>query len=393
MVLVAQTAPPEPVRKVLIGLMKTVLLLTAILLLPALAFADEGMVTRLHDQAYSMDQTWSGEVVIDGVVQFDAGTTLTIVPGTTVRFTKTDTDGDGIGENEIYIQGRLIAKGTKDAPIVFTSAEEDPRAGDWGAVNIMVSEGKVNELENCVIEYGYRGFHMHFSKGRVKDCTMRNNYLGIQCQDSELEVTRCAITGNRGAIVFKDSKLKIKDNVISDNYWAIRFLYGEVELTGNTITGNLVNGVTFRENKVRASGNVLKENRRGFSSEGADVQLSGNTVADNVESGIYLRHSTGSVRGNVISGNGDSGISVEDSGVTAAENDIAGNVNYAVDNNGKSDFDARGNWWGTTDPAVISKLIYDGSDQAGIGKVLYEPAAGAPVRVAVDGKPSGTEAE
>lgn len=363
----------------------------AILLLPAVVFADEATVTRLHDQTYSVDQTWSGEVVIDGIVQFDAGTTLTIMPGTTVKFIRTDTDGDGIGENEIYIQGRLVANGTKDGPIVFTSAEEDPRPGDWGAVNIMVSEGAVNELAHCVIEYAYRGFHMHFSKGRVTDCVMRDNFLGIQCQDSELEITGCTLAGNRGAIVFKDSKLRIRDNTITGNYWAIRFLYGEVELTGNTITGNLVNGVTFRENRVRASGNVLKSNRRGFSSEGADVELLGNTVTDGVESGIYLRHSTGTVMGNVISGNGDSGISVEDSGVRASENDITGNRNYAVDNNGASGFDARGNWWGTKDIALIGRMVYDHADDGAIGEVLYEPVAGAQFKAAGGGKPTKAE--
>jgi parallel beta-helix repeat protein len=358
--------------------MKTLSLFVAFLILPAMAIAEDAVITRLHDQTYSVDQTWSGDVIIDGVIQFNAGTTLTIEPGTTVRFVKTDTDGDGIGENEIYVQGRLVANGTKERPIVFTSAEEHPRPGDWGAVNIMVSEGAVNELSNCVIEYGYRGFHMHFSKGRVTDCTMRNNYLGIQCQDSELEITGCTISHNRGAIVFKDSKLKIRNNVISDNYWAIRFLYGEVELTGNTITGNLINGVTFRENKVKASGNYLSDNRKGFSSEGAEVVLDGNIVDSNVESGIYLKHSKGTVKANDISGNGDAGISIEDSSVVVTGNDITGNRNYAVDNNGSMGLDARGNWWGTTDKAGISAMIYDGADEAGIGMVDFEPAAAAP---------------
>jgi len=350
-----------------------------LLLSPALVFAGEGTVTRLHDNTYSVDQTWSGTVVIDGVVQFAAGTILTIKPGTTVKFTKTDTDGDGIGENELYVQGRLVAQGTKESPIVFTSAEEKPAPGDWGAVNVMVSEGLENVLEHCVIEYAYRGFHMHFSKGRLTGCAIRNNYLGIQCQDSELTLEGCEISGNRGAVVFKDSKLTIKDNRITDNYWGIRFLYGEATLTGNTITGNMINGVTFRENKVRASGNVLKGNRKGFSAEDAEVELTGNTVSGNVESGIYLKHSKGSVSGNEISGNGNSGISVEDSAAVITGNDITGNALYAVDNNGSMDVDAPGNWWGTADPAKAAKIVYDKASDPKVGKVVIAPVAGSPV--------------
>lgn len=355
--------------------MKKLIIIVILLSAPAAVFAADEGVTRLHDQMYSVDQTWSGVVEIDGVVQFDTGTTLTIKPGTTVRFTKVDTDGDGIGENELYVQGRMAAIGTKDAPIVFTSAEKEPMPGDWGAVNIMVSEGAENVLENCVIEYGYRGFHMHFSRGRVTGCTMRNNYLGIQCQDSELSVTGCNITGNRGAIVFKDSKLVIKDNLITDNYWGIRFLYGEVELTGNTITGNMVNGVTFRENKVKASGNTLTGNRKGFSADTAELELSGNVINGSVESGVYLKHSTGTVTGCVISGNGDSGISVEDSDVRIVGNDITANRNYGIDNNGRMELDARGNWWGTSDDKAVARMVYDRASDPSVGQVRYSPAA------------------
>lgn len=356
--------------------MRLLALIAALLLVPVACFAEEGDgVTYLHDHMYNIDQTWSGVVEIDGVVQFDAGTTLTILPGTTVRFTRTDTDHDGIGENELYVQGKLLARGTKDAPIVFTSAEADPKPGDWGAVNIMVSEGETNVLENAVIEYAYRGFHMHFSHGKVIGCTMRYNFLGIQCQDSEMEVTGCNISHNRGAIVFKDSKLLIKDNVISDNYWGIRFLYGEVELTGNRITGNLVNGVTFRENKVTASGNVLSGNRKGFSADTAELTFSDNVVKGSVESGVYLMHSRGTFTGSVVSGNGDSGFSVEDSDVRISGNDITGNSLYGVDNNGSMDVNARSNWWGTPDEAAVAEMVYDRAEKPSRGRVQYSPVA------------------
>ena len=355
--------------------------LALMLMFPAAAFADDTAVTRLHDNTYSVDQTWGGTVIIDGVVQFAAGTTLTIKPGTRVMFTRADTDGDGIGENEIYIQGRLVAKGTLERPIVFTSAEDKPQPGDWGAVNIMVSEGALNELDHCVIEYGYRGFHMHFSKGSIANCRIRDNYLGIQCQDSELAVTGCDISGNRGAIVFKDSKLTLTNNRIADNYWGIRFLYGEATLTGNIITGNMINGVTFRENRVHAYGNILKGNRKGFSAEDADLELKDNIIAGSVESGIYIKRARGVISGNDISGNGDSGISVEDSGVKVTGNNITSNGSYAVDNNGQSDVDAAHNWWGTADPALLGSLVYDKSSDKKLGRVIMAPVSPGPFAI------------
>jgi parallel beta-helix repeat protein len=357
------------------------LLYVFLLLFPVMASAGEGGVLRLHDHTFNTDQTWSGTVLIDGVVQFAPEATLTIMPGTKVMFTKTDTDGDGIGENEIYIQGRLVAKGTKESPVVFTSAEEKKRPGDWGAVNIMVSEGKVNELSGCVIEYGYRGFHMHYSKATLTDSTIRENFLGIQCQESELTVKGCEIRDNHGAIVFKDSHLKILNNVIADNYWGIRFLYGDAEIAGNTITGTLINGITSRENTVRVTGNVIRGNRKGFSAEQADVELTDNFITGSDESGVYLKHSSGTVSGNEITGNGNAGVSIEDSDVRIAGNDIYGNTTYGIDNNGTMDVDARGNWWGNADPAAVPAMLYDKARDASLGRVEYAPAATGPVAV------------
>jgi len=348
------------------------------LLLPVGSPAADDGATRLHDQTFNTDQTWGGEVVIDGIVQFSPEARLTILPGTVVRFSKTDTDGDGIGENELYVQGGLIARGTMEKPIVFTSAEVKKAPGDWGAINIMVSEGKLNELLNCVIEYSYRGLHSHFSKVMIDGCRFHYNYMAVQCQDSEMTITGSELTRNRSAVVFKDSKLKILNNTISDNYWGVRFLYGEAEIAGNTITGNLTNGVTFRENKVRATGNVLRDNRKGFSSEQAEVELVGNTVDGNIESGVYLKHSHGNVTGNELSGNGNAGVSIEDSDVRVAGNNIVGNAKFGVDNNGTMDVVAPDNWWGTAELAKVYAMVYGKANDPKLGSVDVTPLAPKP---------------
>ncbi|MHB8173626.1 MAG: right-handed parallel beta-helix repeat-containing protein [Nitrospirota bacterium] len=355
--------------------------LVLILFFPGVAFAGGG-VLRLHDQTYNTDQTWSGTVIIDGVVQFGPKATLKVLPGTTIEFTRNDTDGDGIGENEIYIQGRLIAEGTSDKPVTFTSAEKIKRPGDWGAVNIMVSQGKINRLSHCIIEYGYRGFHMHFSKATITDSKLRNNYMGIQCQDSDLDVDRCEISGNKcGAIVFRDSRLKIRDCNIHDNRWGIRFLYGKAEITGNTITGNLINGITFSETKVKASGNVLRGNRKGISADKSQVEITGNILADSYESGLYLKRSKGFVTGNQITGNGYTGISITDSDVKIAGNNIRANGIWAIDNGGEKNVDATGNWFGPLIRVDPSKLVYDKSKDAVVGKVTILPQAGQPFKI------------
>ena len=63
----------------------------------------------LSDHVIKEDTTWAGDVVVDGVVVVGRGATLTIAPGTTIRFRQRDTNRDGIGDSEIRVLGRLLA--------------------------------------------------------------------------------------------------------------------------------------------------------------------------------------------------------------------------------------------------------------------------------------------
>lgn len=75
--------------------------------------------------------------------------TLTIAAGTTVLmaesgFLDVSPFGDG---------SALVAVGTEDAPVVFTSASAVPAAGDWQCVRLGGS-GTTSEIRHAVFEYG-----------------------------------------------------------------------------------------------------------------------------------------------------------------------------------------------------------------------------------------------
>ena len=69
----------------------------------------------------SGETIWRDTVAVNGIVRVPEGSRLVILPGTIVEFGERDTNGDGIGENGLLIQGVIIAKGTPKAPIVFRS--------------------------------------------------------------------------------------------------------------------------------------------------------------------------------------------------------------------------------------------------------------------------------
>jgi hypothetical protein len=79
-------------------------------------------------------------------------TTLTIEPGVTVAFEKEAGSGIYIGTSSAR-QGVLVAAGTAEAPITFTSANETKAAGDWMSLYFKNTPTSGNKISHAKIEY------------------------------------------------------------------------------------------------------------------------------------------------------------------------------------------------------------------------------------------------
>ncbi len=341
-------------------------LLIILLFFPSLAFALE-----YHgENTIYQDTVWQGDVLIDGILTIATGATLEIRPGTRVRFTRIDTNGDGIGESEIFAQGRFIARGTAEQPIVFTSAAQNPAPGDWGTLNMMLSEEGENLLENCLVEYGYRGFHAHFSLARLRSSTFRYNQRGAQFQESTVFVQNCEFSRNFNGLQFRDSKVVIENSRIFANNWGVRAVFVELQMTGNRIEKNRTNGVSLRDSKLQLSNNLISDNRRGLYLQRSSGAFSGNRITANREHGIYLEESVVDIQGNLIAQNGRSGVKIVDSGGQISNNRIEGNGEYSFYNSGSDDLEIGTNWYGTRGrtPAVM-----DGQTREGFGRLQIAP--------------------
>ncbi len=273
------------------------------------------------------DTIWQGRIEIDGIIRVPEGGRLIVLPGTIVEFTKYDTNGDGIGENGLLIQGIFIAKGTVENPIVFRSAEKNKKMADWDAINIMNSDGAQNLIEYCQIEDAFRGIHFHFSNVAVKESVMRNNYRGIQFQESEAEIIGNYLYGNKSGIQARDSKVVFVNNYIYNNNYGANFFRVNLFARGNKILSNLGEGVKIREGEPTLEGNLINGNRYGLlvidSFYGSFKE---NVITNNAESGISLKNNDNlEINGNYLQGNGFHGINIQDSRATISHNNISGN--------------------------------------------------------------------
>jgi hypothetical protein len=194
------------------------------------------------------DTTWSGEVQLVGQNVVKKGATLTILPGTRVVFPWIDEDGDGIGDGELNVEGRLLARGEKGSRITFTSGRPEARMKDWTFV--LISTNKDSVVEYCVVEGAFSGLQVHYSTAVIRNCLFRRNFEGIR---------------------FSTTDVLIKNNDFVDNYYAVRY-----EANGSR--------TTLRRNRIEG-------NRYGFfpvQRSGSTVRISENNVTGSAEFNVYL---------------------------------------------------------------------------------------------------------
>ena len=314
------------------------------------------------------DTVWDGEVLVDGIVTVAPGVTLELRPGTTVRFTRFDSNNDQIGEHELFIQGRFLALGTAEQPILFTSAESEPISGDWGAINMMASMSE-NLLQHCRVEYAYRGFHAHFGRARLDHSLFVNNRRGAQFQESDVQIDSCLFSANLNGIQFRDSTVTIVDSIVRGSYWGMRCVNSQVSLTDTVIENNLINGINFKESNIELVRVLILNNRRGLYLQRSAGSIHRSELVGNSEHGLFTEDSTVEVTGTLIAENGRAGIRVLDAELTLHDNRIHDNDLFAVINDGLSDLQIEGNWWGTSDREELETLVRDGNDRPGVGLI------------------------
>ncbi|NTV13373.1 MAG: right-handed parallel beta-helix repeat-containing protein [Desulfobulbaceae bacterium] len=348
------------------------------------------ITTVYRDEALPGTTVWKGRILIDGQLRCPPASRLIILPGTLIEFTKKDTNGDGIGENGLQIQGQLIAKGTSAEPIIFRSAEKQPRRGDWDSINILGSDLAQNLLEYCRIEDAYRGLHLHYSNVAANHLILHNNYRGAQFQESLVRINASRFFANKSGIQARDSELSFTNNEVFGNLNGANFYRLDLSASGNTFGDNFWDGLRVREGTSQVSGNLLAGNRMGLLISDADTgAFHGNVVSGNLEGGLQIRDTGGVlVTGNGLTNNGITGLSLRNSGAlisnnliaangergvgivsfsgTFTANNLAANGKYAVGLEGPGDLEAAGNWWGGSD---LAQEIYDRHDEPGLGEV------------------------
>lgn len=247
---------------------------------------------------YSSER-WRGTIDITGDVSINASATVTIEPGTIVRFAAGLDDQRGgpttpftdpffpsdpvISPSQMssidVFGGTLLAIGTPDNPIVFTSSASN--WGDWQSIQYN-QQGSKLILQHTIIEYGYFGVQINTAANdsniTVKDNIIRHivacGICGSPTHPVTLTVSGNDISdcGHEAIATFSNTTFLIENNTFHDNLWS----YGD---------GPAGVGVVIEDNNSTIRNNQFIRNRCGITilTENSDPIISGNTFVDNDE--------------------------------------------------------------------------------------------------------------
>lgn len=128
--------------------------------------------------------------------------TLTLEAGATLKFMEGEIMQ--IGESDSY--GKLIAQGTAQLPIIFTSASPAPQAGDWGSIRFSGNTLEGSILSNCKIGYAgsnssYEGniivYYSTANNPVIENCELHNSkYFGLYLKKYSGNLGNPLLSGN-----------------------------------------------------------------------------------------------------------------------------------------------------------------------------------------------------
>jgi len=314
------------------------------------------------DRVIREDTVWRGEVLVEGAVTVAPQATLTVEPGTVVRFRHKAAQAP-----LLVVQGRINAAGAKETPIRFTSSFAVPAPGDWQGVMLLGSE-KNNVLENCLIEGAQTGLEALYSNVTLKNVRAERSGTGMRFQDALVVMESGGASDCGTGLNFSESEATLRNLSLIANRLALSARRSSIYLQEANLSGNR-SAFSGDGCRVKIQGGALLDNRSGVTLLECEGAVTGVKLVRNSEYGMSLTASRIRVTANQITGNG-SGVLVFDGGSVAWDNAIHGNTGYDIYNAGIEEFRAPGNWWGVSGPKIFNNT--------GRGKVLYAPLLPGP---------------
>lgn len=368
--------------------MKRILLLLTVLSFHILSFSQSFVEGGIYNNT-----TWTlagSPYIVTGSIVVFPGKTLTIEPGCVVKFIADSTFNIG-NFKYLEIRGSLVAIGTPDNPIVFTSTDTTDGFYNWMGIRIKGSQGGSFQMNNFELHNSWYGLHNDISEPGVSytfsNCLFKKNSYAIQL-NADLSYTNCTFEknsiGQASQIVYGSltaSNCRFIQNLCSFT-WSNYINVTDCVFSGNqnNIIGSpgTIQNCSFYDNvnaitesaSMEISNCVFENNQIAVDENG------GSTISDCqfLNNGVAVKiGENSSVINNTITGN-QIGVQVEaynPVNTFISENQLCNNSLYNLENLTDKNFQVNTNCFCAVDSATIENSIFDGYDDITRGLVNY----------------------
>jgi RHS repeat-associated protein len=207
-----------------------------------------------------------------GSPTIESGVTVTIEPG--VKLTL----------GPLTVKGTLLAEGTAESPVAFTSAKEE-KGGEWrgilfepGSGASVLNHTEIKYAGNGLLEYG--AVEVNASSPTIKNSVVRKSAsYGIRMSHGgSPEIANNSLYNNGASAISYTSNtgdsgdINIHGNYVEGGGYGILVnVFNEAKVTGTTLSGNTVigtegDGLKYNGSKIPGdiTENTLKENLRNY---------------------------------------------------------------------------------------------------------------------------------
>ncbi|MCU0680201.1 MAG: right-handed parallel beta-helix repeat-containing protein [Planctomycetes bacterium] len=263
---------------------------------------------------------------INGDLEVLAGATLTIEPGTVVKFSK---------GARLIVSGELKAIGTADKRIVFTSQESNPARGNWGGIQFSDSstdaqfDANGNYLSGSILKYATVKYgntiQITNASPFIDHNIILNNNFGITVNGISDQQTIFSPNTAKNIV-----SIVISNNEISDNGSGIVIDRTNKNDYQSTPAGMVRIGATLQTSILKAN-NVVNNNKGVVITQGDNNVLINNSINNNADAGVRIESTSENniLERNSISNNKD-GVYVGGVKTRLYQNEINNNTNNGI---------------------------------------------------------------
>lgn len=315
--------------------------------LPQRALASFAPASRLTSRVLSEDTLWSGAVQVDGMITVAAQATLTIMPGTIVRFAS---------DSGILVLGRIVARGSAELPIVLASQYGESLPADWYGI-VLTGTTKKNIFDQVRMQGADAAIQARSSAVELKNMLIEKSSVAIRLADSTANLTGLGITDCLSGLSAVKSEIDLESVVIARGETALSVISSSLSATKLKISSSALSAFVAEKSQLKIEKSVFSDNLTGAMVIGCEGSFTTSKFLMNADTAVTLSGSLLRFSSNFVSGN-KIGIQLVDALPAVWGNSIYANSSYNLLYLGEDRLYAGGNWFGTVNFDLAGKSLF-----------------------------------